>query len=88
MRTMTMLSDRVCVELDKRETEAGGIVLADAYQKASKWGMVTAAGPECVTLKKGSRVYVQPHVGTAFTGDGREYVILREDQVLCMEDGQ
>jgi chaperonin GroES len=87
------LGDRVVVErLEAEEKTAGGIVLPDSAKEKTSRGKVIAVG-EGKTLengktvplavKKGDNVFFSQYGGTEVTVDGKEYVIMRESDILA-----
>ncbi len=87
------LGDRVVVErLEAEEKTTGGIVLPDSAKEKTSRGKVIAVG-EGKTLengktvplavKKGDNVFFSQYGGTEVTVDGKEYVIMRESDILA-----
>ena len=87
MRTLDVLSDRVCIELAPRSQFYPGteIEIPERFRKAEEWGTVRAVGPETKDLTVGVKAMVKRTDGHHFTEGVREYVILREGQVVAME---
>jgi chaperonin GroES len=84
-RDLTPLGDRVVVELEAREQMRGGIVIPERACKVACVGKVVATGAGVSDdLSQGAKVYVQRSSGTLFVDSGKEYVILREGQVLAV----
>ncbi|MEE9393361.1 MAG: co-chaperone GroES [Planctomycetota bacterium] len=87
------LGDRLVIEQLNAETKsAGGILLPDGAQEKPQQGKVIAAGPGAVNddgshrspaLKKGDIVYFGKYAGTEVKVDGKEYKIMREQDVLA-----
>lgn len=83
------LSDRVIVEPTAAEEKtASGIIIPDnAKEKPSK-GTVVAVGPgkkdENMTVKAGDTVLYGKYAGTELKLDGKEYMIMREDDILAI----
>ena len=86
------LHDRIIVEAAKQEeVSAGGIFLPDSAKEKPLRGVVLAAG-EGKTLDNGTKVAMEVKVGdevlygkyggTEVTVDGKDYVILRSDDIL------
>lgn len=93
------IGDRVLVEpLTGEEKTAGGIYLPDTAKEKPQEGKVVAVGTgktldsgEKVELsvKKGDKVIYSKYGGTEIKHDGKEYLILREDDILAIvEDTQ
>lgn len=88
------LDDRVLVEQSEAEEKtAGGIVLPDTAKEKPQRGKVVAVGPGKLldtgkrgemSLKKGDAVFYGKYSGTEIKIDGKEYVILREPDVLAV----
>ena len=88
------LDDRVLVkQCDAEEKTAGGIVLPDSAQEKPQRGKVVATGPGKLldsgkrgqmSLKKNDEVFYGKYAGTEIKIDGKEYVILRESDVLAV----
>ena len=88
------LDDRVLIkQSEAEETSAGGIVLPDTAKEKPQLGRVIATGPGKLldsgkrgkmSLKKGDQIYYAKYAGTEVKIDGKEYVILRESDVLAV----
>ena len=88
------LDDRVLVQQSEaEEVSAGGIVLPDTAKEKPQRGKVVATGPGKLldtgkrgkpSLKKGDEVFYGKYAGTEVKIDGKEYVILRESDVLAV----
>jgi len=87
------LQDRIIVERIEEETKtAGGIIIPDTVSKEKpQEGKVVAAGKGKVTaegkvlpldIKEGDRVLFGKYAGSEIKIDGKEYLIMREDDVL------
>ena len=87
------LDDRIVVEPMEAESKTkGGIVLPDTAKEKPQRGTVIAVGPGRVaddgkripmTLKKGDKVIYAKYGGMETEADGKEYMILRESDVLA-----
>jgi chaperonin GroES len=87
------LDDRVIVTQMEAETKTkGGIVLPDTAKEKPQKGTVIAAGPGRVaddgkripmTVKKGDKVIYAKYGGMEVEADGKEYMILRESDILA-----
>ena len=92
MASLRPLSDRIIVKaLDAEETSSGGIVLPDSAKEKPQQGEVLAVGPgkqldtgkiAAVDVNVGDRVYYGKYSGTEVKLDGKELVVLRQDDVL------
>jgi len=87
------LGDRVVIELvETEQTTAGGIVLPDSAKEKPQEGKVVAVGSgklvngEKVDLevKEGDHIIFSKFAGTEVEHDGKEYLILREDDILAV----
>jgi chaperonin GroES len=88
------LHDRIVVEAaPKEEKTAGGIILPDSAQEKPQKGKVLAVGPgkrldsgqiAALDVKVGDNVLYGKYGGTEVTVDGKDYVILRADDVLAV----
>jgi len=88
------LGDRIVIELvEKEEKTASGIVLPDSAKEKPQEGRVVAVGNGKVAdngerialdVKEGDRVIFSKYAGTEVKYDGKEYLILRQDDVLAI----
>ncbi len=89
------LADRVIVKsLEAEEKTKGGIVLPDTAKEKPQEGKIVAVGKGKVSdngdvraleLKVGDKVLYGKYSGTEITAnDGKEYLIMREDDVLAV----
>ena len=86
------LHDRIIVEAAaKEEKTASGIILPDSAQEKPLKGKVLAVGPgktldngklSPVDVKEGETVLYGKYAGTEITVDGKDYIILRAEDVL------
>jgi chaperonin GroES len=93
---VTPLHDRVLVRrLEEKETAKGGIIIPDTAKEKPQEAEVMAVGAG--KIEKGKRIPVDVKVGDRilfgkYTGsdikiDDREYLILREDEILAKVSG-
>ena len=91
------LDDRVVVEpFEAEERTRGGIVLPDSAREKPQQGKVIATGPGKLlektgergkmSLKVGDAVFYGKYTGTEIELDGDKYVILRESDVLAVQE--
>ena len=90
------LNDRIVVTpVAAEEVTAGGVILPSSAKEKPNKGKVVASGPgklmdhgdrSGVSVKKGDIVYYGKYAGTEVKVDGKEFKILREDDVLCVEE--
>lgn len=86
------LQDRVLVErLEAEEKTAGGIIIPDTAKEKPQEGKVIAVGNgkklengELLTpdIKEGDRILFSKYGGTEVKIDGKDYLIMREDDIL------
>lgn len=86
------LHDRIIVERLEEETmTASGIIIPDSAKEKPQEGTVIAAGKGKVTedgkilaldVKVGDKVLFGKYSGTEIKLDGKEYLMMREDDVL------
>ena len=88
------LGDRVLVEPMKPEDVAkGGIIIPDSAQEKPQEGTVVAVGTGKIddngkkiafNVKKGDTVLMPKYGGTEVKMNGKEYQIMREDDILAV----
>ena len=88
------LSDRVVVKpLETEEKKQGSIIIPDTAKEKPMQGEIVAVGPGKVTesgqkvnleVKKGDKVLYGKYSGTEVTLDGKDYLILRESDILAI----
>lgn len=87
------LGDRVIVEaIAKEETTASGIVLPDTAKEKPQEGKVIAVGSGALVdgqrvaleVKEGDRVIFSKYAGTEVKYEGRELLIMRENDILAV----
>jgi len=91
------LHDRIIVRLEEGEQKIGGIIIPDSAKEKPQQGKVIAAG-QGKTKDDGKRVPLDVKAGDVilfgkYSGqeiklDGEEYLIMREDEVLAVLDGE
>ncbi len=87
------LDDRVVVEpLEAEEKTQGGIVLPDSAKEKPTKGKVISVGEgklldsgkrSELLVKKGDEVLYGKYAGTEITVDGKDYLILKENDILA-----
>ncbi|MFZ4507180.1 MAG: co-chaperone GroES [Fimbriimonas sp.] len=95
--TLQPLHDRIVVEAaPKEEKSAGGIILPDTAQEKPQRGIVLAVGPgkrldsgqlAPVDIAVGDTVLYGKYGGTEVTVDGKDFIILRADDILAVVAG-
>jgi len=88
------LHDRILVKRqEEKETKKGGIIIPDSAKEKPQEGKVIAVGNGKVTdegkkisldVKTGDRILFGKYSGSEVTLDDEEYLILREEDVLCI----
>lgn len=83
------LADRVVIEPAMAEEKtASGIIIPDTAKEKPQKGTVVAVGPgnkdNAVTLKVGDVVIYGKYAGTEFHLDGKDYMIMRESDVIAV----
>jgi chaperonin GroES len=94
---MRPLHDRILVErVEEQEQRVGGIIIPDTAKEKPQQGRVVAVGRgrrtdkgEIVPLdvKEGDTVLFGKYAGAEIKIDGKEYLIVREDEVLGIVEG-
>jgi chaperonin GroES len=90
------LNDKIVVErLEADDKTAGGIILPDTAKEKPKQGKVLSLGEGKpldngkrgeFQVKAGDRVLFSSYSGTEVTVDGKEYLIVTEDDILAVVD--
>ena len=87
------LADRVLVEPMESETMKGGIIIPDTAKEKPQQGKIVAVGPGQTNdsgerikpeVKKGDIVLYGKYAGTEVSVGGKDYLILREGDVLAI----
>ena len=83
------LSDRVLVEPQEAETKtASGIYIPDSAKEKPQQGKVVAVGKgkkdHDMTVKVGDLVLYGKYSGSELKFDGKDYLIMREDDILAI----
>ena len=83
------LADRVVIEPAAAEQKtASGIIIPDTAKEKPQQGTVVAVGPGTkdnkMTLKVGDKVIYGKYAGTEFHLDGKDYMIMRENDVIAI----
>ncbi len=88
----TPLNDRVLLErIESTTTTAGGIIIPDSAKDKPLEGKVVAVGPgksntdgtiKQMNVKKNDKVLFSKYAETEVKIDGKEYILLREDDIL------
>jgi len=96
--TVRPLHDRIIVQrIDEGEQNVGGIIIPDTAKEKPQQGKVIAAGNGKVKddrkripldVKAGDRILFGKYAGQEIKLDGKEYLIMKEDDVLAVIEGQ
>ena len=92
--TITPLNEKIVVErMEAEDKSAGGIIIPDAAKEKPKQGKVLSVG-EGKVLENGSRAKFQVQIGdrvlfSSYAGnevtvDGKDYLVMSEDDVLAV----
>jgi chaperonin GroES len=91
------LHDRIIVERLEEETKtAGGIIIPDTDKEKPQQGKVIAVGKGKKTedgkvlpldVKVGDKILFGKYAGTEIKLDGKEFLMMREDDVLGVIEG-
>jgi chaperonin GroES len=92
------IGDRIVVErLEAEEKTKGGIVLPDTAKEKPKEGKVIAVGTGRVLdngkkvdfqVKVGDRIIFASYAGTEVKVEGKEYIIMPEEDILAVVQGK
>lgn len=83
------LADRVVIEPAPAETKtASGIIIPDSVKEKPQEGVVVAVGTgkkdEPLTVKVGDKVLYGKYAGTELKLEGKDYLIMREADILAI----
>lgn len=88
------LGDRVLVkQTEAEEKTSGGIILPDTAKEKPREGVVEAVGPgktledgklQPLSLKVGDQILYASYSGTEVKLDDKEYLIMKEEDVLAI----
>ncbi len=83
------LSDRVLIEPHEAEEKtAGGLYIPDTAKEKPLAGKVVAVGPGTkeveMEVKAGDSVLYGKYAGTEITVDGKQYIIMRQSDVMAI----
>jgi chaperonin GroES len=94
---MRPLRDRVLIErVEEQEQRVGGIIIPDTAKEKPQEGRVVAVGKGRVNdkgevfpldVKEGDLVLFGKYSGSEIKIEGKEYLIIREDEVLGVLEG-
>ena len=96
MTQIRPLYDRVLIErIESDEKTAGGIIIPDTAKEKTQVGNVIAVGQgkmkidgslTTLTVKAGDKVLIGKFSGTEASVGGKEYLIVREEEILGVVD--
>jgi chaperonin GroES len=83
------LADRVLIEpMEAEEKTASGIIIPDTAKEKPQKGTVRAVGPgtkdEKMDVKTGDVVLYGKYAGTELTMDGKDYMIMKQSDILAI----
>ena len=88
------LHDRVILRrIEETQTVRGGIIIPDTAKEKPMEGEVVAVGPgkvlangkvSALEVKPGDRVLIGKYTGTEIKIDDKEYIIMREEEILAV----
>ncbi|MBR48157.1 MAG: co-chaperone GroES [Flavobacteriaceae bacterium] len=83
------LADRVLVEPAAAETKtSSGIIIPDTAKEKPQKGNIVAVGPGTkdnpITVKVGDVVLYGKYSGTELNHDGKDYLIMKENDILAI----
>jgi len=86
---MKPINDRVVVEPAKADTKtSGGIIIPDTAKEKPQKGKIIAVGPGkdgiAMSVKKGDKVLYGKYSGQEINFEGKDYLIMREDDILVI----
>jgi chaperonin GroES len=94
---MRPLRDRILVErIEEAEQKVGGIIIPDSAKEKPQQGRVVAVGKGRVNdkgdvfpldVKAGDTILFGKYAGSEIKIEGKEYLILREEEVLGVLEG-
>ena len=92
------LHDRILIKrIEEKESVKGGIIIPDTAKEKPQEGEVVAVGHGkkneegkviAMDVKAGDRILFGKYSGSEIKIDGREYLILREEEVLGIIEGK
>ncbi|MEO0239506.1 MAG: co-chaperone GroES [candidate division WOR-3 bacterium] len=91
------LADRVVIKrIEEEEVKKGGIIIPDTAKEKPQKGEVVAVGPGRLDekgnripleVKVGDKVLFSKYAGTEVKVGDEEYLVMREDDILCIIEG-
>ena len=88
------LGDKIVIKMaEAEETTKRGIILAGAAKEKPQFAYVIEVGPGSrdengklvpMEVKKGDKVITSKYSGTEIKLDGEEYIVVRQNDILCV----
>ena len=88
---MKPINDRVVIKpASAEETTSGGLIIPDTAKEKPLRGEVVAVGPgkdgNLMTVSVGDSVLYGKYAGQELSYNGKDYLIMREDDILIILD--
>ncbi|GIX06569.1 MAG: 10 kDa chaperonin [Candidatus Poribacteria bacterium] len=93
MKLVPLLDYVVLEPIEEEETKIGAIVVPDTAKERPQLGRVVAVGPgrkkedgtrSPMAVQEGDTVIYSKYAGTEFEHQGKEYLVLRESDILAI----
>lgn len=89
MTPIRPLGDKiVAIKPNAKPQTASGIYLPDSAQEKSVAACVVAVGPEVKAIKKDDYIVYKEYTTTDLKINNQEYLILKEEDVLAIMEGE
>lgn len=85
-KTLTPINDCILTLMDGIRKQAGSIFIPESSQEQPTRSTVVAVGGEVKNVQPGQRVVFKSESGTRFIVGGANYLMLREFQILAIEE--
>lgn len=79
---MKVLGVKVLLEIIERKEEKNGIVIPDSVEKEREYKVI-GIGDLVEDLEVGDYVLLAKYTGTEISKDGKDYLIIDEDEILA-----
>lgn len=76
----------IVIEREEAKDKHGDIIIPDAAKKVPAKAKVIKVGDEVMCVRPGDGIIVSAYVGTDVKVDGRDFVIISEEEVLAKYD--
>ena len=78
------VNDKVLIEfIEGQDIKKSGIIITHKKEDRPQIAQVLAAGEKTTQVSKGDMVVVSRYIGEQFKDEGKEYVILKEKDILA-----